>query len=178
MGYMGRVTMLLAVALLVPAGSAAAASGGAGLVSARSPSGIVKAPNSSKVFARVLREGVRGADVKTLQTWLSDLGYSLPVTGYFGSLTQTAVKNFQRAHHLSPASGTVGRKTAACVLLFAFGMLDVPVDTPVSRVSTRLGLLRPLEVHAGWVLPRFADQITKRRQRHELPRREEVIEVV
>lgn len=37
----------------------------------------------------------------------------------------------------------VGRKTAACVLLFAYGMRDVPVDTHVSRVSTRLGLLRP-----------------------------------
>ncbi|MFL5823655.1 MAG: endonuclease III domain-containing protein [Solirubrobacteraceae bacterium] len=37
----------------------------------------------------------------------------------------------------------VGRKTAACVLLFALGMHDVPVDTHVSRVSTRLGLLRP-----------------------------------
>lgn len=36
----------------------------------------------------------------------------------------------------------VGRKTAACVLLFALGMRDVPVDTHVSRVSTRLGLLR------------------------------------
>jgi endonuclease-3 len=35
----------------------------------------------------------------------------------------------------------VGRKTAACVLLFAFGMRDVPVDTHVSRVGTRLGLL-------------------------------------
>lgn len=37
----------------------------------------------------------------------------------------------------------VGRKTTACVLLFAFGMDDVPVDTHVSRVGTRLGLLRP-----------------------------------
>ena len=37
----------------------------------------------------------------------------------------------------------VGRKTAACVLLFAFGMHDVPVDTHVSRVGTRLGLFRP-----------------------------------
>jgi endonuclease-3 len=35
----------------------------------------------------------------------------------------------------------VGRKTAACVLLFAFGLRDVPVDTHVSRVGTRLGLL-------------------------------------
>jgi len=37
----------------------------------------------------------------------------------------------------------VGRKTAACVLLFSFGRRDVPVDTHVSRVGTRLGLLRP-----------------------------------
>ena len=35
----------------------------------------------------------------------------------------------------------VGRKTAACVLLFSFGARDVPVDTHVSRVATRLGLL-------------------------------------
>jgi endonuclease III len=37
----------------------------------------------------------------------------------------------------------VGRKTAACVLLFALGMRDIPVDTHVSRVGTRLGLFRP-----------------------------------
>ena len=45
----------------------------------------------------------------------------------------------------------VGRKTAACVLLFAFGMHDVPVDTHVSRVGVRLGLFRAgapfLEMH-------------------------------
>jgi endonuclease III len=37
----------------------------------------------------------------------------------------------------------VGRKTAACVLLFAYGLREVPVDTHVSRVGTRLELLRP-----------------------------------
>ena len=37
----------------------------------------------------------------------------------------------------------IGPKTAACVLLFALGMHDVPVDTHVSRVGTRLGLFRP-----------------------------------
>jgi endonuclease-3 len=36
----------------------------------------------------------------------------------------------------------VGRKTAACVLLFAYGLHEVPVDTHVSRVAMRLGLLR------------------------------------
>ena len=37
----------------------------------------------------------------------------------------------------------VGRKTAACVLLFTYGLRDVPVDTHVSRVGMRLRLLRP-----------------------------------
>jgi endonuclease III len=47
----------------------------------------------------------------------------------------------------------VGRKTAACVLLFAYGLRDVPVDTHVSRVGMRLHLLRPgapfEELHDG-----------------------------
>ena len=37
----------------------------------------------------------------------------------------------------------VGRKTAACVLLFSFGRPDIPVDTHVHRVGIRLGLFRP-----------------------------------
>jgi endonuclease-3 len=35
----------------------------------------------------------------------------------------------------------VGRKTAACVLIFAFGRPEIPVDTHVHRVGQRLGLL-------------------------------------
>ena len=37
----------------------------------------------------------------------------------------------------------VGRKTAACVLMFSFDRPDVPVDTHVYRVGSRLGLFRP-----------------------------------
>lgn len=37
----------------------------------------------------------------------------------------------------------VGRKTAACVLLFALGRPEIPVDTHVHRVGGRLGLFRP-----------------------------------
>lgn len=44
--------------------------------------------------------------------------------------------------YLSALPG-VGRKTAACVLLFSYGRPDVPVDTHVFRVGTRLGLFRP-----------------------------------
>ena len=44
--------------------------------------------------------------------------------------------------HLCDLPG-VGRKTAACVLLFSFGRPEVPVDTHVYRVASRLGLFRP-----------------------------------
>jgi endonuclease-3 len=55
-------------------------------------------------------------------------------------LSSVSVPEAQR--YLTSLPG-VGRKTAACVLLFALGMRDVPVDTHVSRVGTRLGLFRP-----------------------------------
>ena len=50
----------------------------------------------------------------------------------------------------------VGRKTAACVLLFSFGRHDVPVDTHVFRVGTRLGLFRP-----GASLEEAHDELTR-----------------
>ncbi|MET0730207.1 MAG: endonuclease III [Solirubrobacterales bacterium] len=37
----------------------------------------------------------------------------------------------------------VGRKTAACVLIFTFDRPEIPVDTHVHRVGGRLGLFRP-----------------------------------
>jgi endonuclease-3 len=37
----------------------------------------------------------------------------------------------------------VGRKTAACVMLFSYDEPEVPVDTHVYRVASRLALIRP-----------------------------------
>ncbi len=37
----------------------------------------------------------------------------------------------------------VGRKTAACVQIFSFGLPEIPVDTHVYRVGGRLGLFSP-----------------------------------
>src|SRR5262249_60594976 len=67
------------------------------------------------------------------------------------SLDWLAGESVPEAQAYLTALPGVGRKTAACVLLFAFGMHDVPVDTHVSRVGTRLGMFRPgapfLELH-------------------------------
>ena len=59
------------------------------------------------------------------------------------SLDWLASQPVPEAQRYLTALPGVGRKTAACVLLFALGMRDVPVDTHVSRVGTRLGLFRP-----------------------------------
>ncbi|MGP3561979.1 C40 family peptidase [Geobacillus sp. BK01] len=62
--------------------------------------------------ARALAVGSRGDDVKVLQQRLKQLGYfQYPeITGYFGTVTEKAVKQFQRANGL-PANGTADAAT-------------------------------------------------------------------
>jgi endonuclease III len=52
--------------------------------------------------------------------------------------TETAPLEESRAYLLS--LNGVGRKTAACVLLFSWGLPDIPVDVHIHRVGGRLGL--------------------------------------
>jgi endonuclease-3 len=49
----------------------------------------------------------------------------------------------ERALEFLESMPGVGRKTAACVLLFSYDRPELPVDTHVFRVSSRLGLIRP-----------------------------------
>jgi glycerol-3-phosphate dehydrogenase len=113
MSSIRRLAISLLLATLAPAGVAAANSGGSGLVGPRTTRGIVNASATSKVFTRTLRKGQRGVDVRTLQSWLTDVGFAVPQTGYFGPMTKVAVKRFQLSKRLLPASGAVGRRTAA-----------------------------------------------------------------
>ncbi len=115
MSCMRRLTISLLVALLAPAAAALANSGGVGLVGVRAPKGIVNAKGASEVFTRTLRRGQHGVDVRTLQSWLTDVGFRVPETGYFGSMTKAAVRQFQLSLSLSPPSGSVGRRTAAAL---------------------------------------------------------------
>jgi endonuclease-3 len=77
----------------------------------------------SRVKARRIREILRALDDDDL-SWLA----AAPLS--------------EARDYLCSLPG-VGRKTAACVLLFSYGRPDVPVDTHVFRVGTRLGLFRP-----------------------------------
>lgn len=62
-------------------------------------------------IAATLERGDSSLEVKALQTTLSRLGYFQgPQTGYFGTLTETAVMQFQRDAGLNP-DGVVGPQT-------------------------------------------------------------------
>ena len=81
---------------------------------------------------------VKSARIKSILRAISDTAPGGELS--LDWLPELSVPDAQR--YLTSLPG-VGRKTAACVLLFALGMRDVPVDTHVSRVGTRLGLFRP-----------------------------------
>lgn len=66
-------------------------------------------------FTRDLTVGSKGDDVSALQQILIDGGYlkiAAP-TGYFGSLTKSALAAWQKANGISPASGYFGPKSRA-----------------------------------------------------------------
>ncbi|MDQ6848850.1 MAG: peptidoglycan-binding protein, partial [Actinomycetota bacterium] len=124
---------------------ALAASGGAGLVAAGKPRGIVVRTRGSAVFSRTLHVGERGVDVKTLQGWLGEVGFSVPATGFFGPMTRHAVASFQSARALRPATGTVGHRTASALLSAvsqaAKGAGPTTPPAPGTGASTGTGVL-------------------------------------
>jgi peptidoglycan hydrolase-like protein with peptidoglycan-binding domain len=140
--------VVLFAGMIGPGAAAAASSGGGALVPPQGQHGIVSTSSSGPVFTRTLRRNDSGIDVKTLQTWLTEVGYAVPATGFFGSMTRQAVKRFQSAHGLRPPSGTVGRKTAGMLLALV-------------RTTTTANPLAPLAPLAGlqsssasaWVFP-------------------------
>jgi peptidoglycan hydrolase-like protein with peptidoglycan-binding domain len=144
---------VLMLAVLLPAGSAFAAkanSGGSGLVSTGSPRGIVTSSKQASVFTRTLRKGQHGVDIRTLQGWLTTVGFKVPVTGYFGPMTKSEVHKFQVAYALKPPSGSVGKRTAAALLVAVQKAEKAPPPTPTpvaptSGSTTSTGLVFPLK---------------------------------
>ena len=76
-----------------------------------------KAPRIQEILRRITPEGGGEPDLD----WLAGAGRD------------------EALHYLTALPG-VGRKTAACVMIFALGRSEIPVDTHVYRVGGRLGL--------------------------------------
>ncbi len=94
-----------------------------------------------EVEAAIRPGGISKVKSERIQAILRAISATAP--GEELSLDWLAARSVDEAQQYLCSLPGVGRKTAACVLLFAFGMHDVPVDTHVSRVGTRLGLFRP-----------------------------------
>lgn len=80
-----------------------------GVADPRMRQALATATQGSGSGQQVLRPGMRGPRVKALQQQLRTLGH-FPVTptGYYGSITQRAVRAFERAHGLK-VDGTAGQ---------------------------------------------------------------------
>lgn len=96
---------------------------------------------SAQMLTRQLQLGMSGADVSTLQVFLAKDATIYPqglITGYFGSLTKSAVSNFQARNSISTV-GRVGPQTLVAINNQMGGMsgdIMAPWINPVSVSMT------------------------------------------
>ncbi|MGI8429234.1 MAG: peptidoglycan-binding protein [Solirubrobacteraceae bacterium] len=144
MGNLVGVVSLVTLGLLALTPGARSSTGGATIVPPQHPRGYDRQAVSYSNFTRTLRRGQTGQDVQTLQTMLSEVGYRVPATGYFGLMTKSAVARFQRASRLAN-SGVVGHRTAT--VLFS------KVTKAAKQVLSLSGGSEPQGSSGAWVFP-------------------------
>ena len=95
------------------------------------------APSSDETSAETLRRGDSGASVEQLQSALNDRGADLPVTGFFGSMTEDAVQDVQSSAGIA-VDGVVGADTRAA-LEGGSGSVDSGSEATISTTSAPAG---------------------------------------
>ena len=95
------------------------------------------APSSDETSAETLRRGDSGASVEQLQSALNDRGAELPVTGFFGSMTEDAVQDVQSSAGIA-VDGVVGADTRAA-LEGGSGSVDSSSEATISTTSAPAG---------------------------------------
>ena len=95
------------------------------------------ASSSAETSAETLRRGDSGASVEQLQSALNDRGADLPVTGFFGSMTEDAVQGVQSSAGIA-VDGVVGADTRAA-LEGGSGSVDSSSATTYSTTSVSTG---------------------------------------
>ncbi len=95
----------------VPSGSSSSTSGSA---TPSSTSGGHTSTSSPQLGSRTLRQGMRGSDVRQLQSLLTTRGFRVAVDGQFGPHTKAAVQAAQRKYHLK-VTGVADTATLAAL---------------------------------------------------------------
>lgn len=106
------------------------------------------APRPSLLGTRLLRRGMRGEDVKELQSLLIRLDYSLPkfgADGDFGSETRAALKQFQKGARIE-VDGVYGEESHAALMR---AVSDLQGDTPIEQFTTAGEAASPKAPDAG-----------------------------
>lgn len=103
---------------------------------------------AAPVFA--LKKGDRGSDVTSLQKTLQDAGYfNGPITGYYGPLTEAAVKKFQEAKGIK-SDGVAGADTQGKLGTSASApKINEPIDSqPVEVQEDSQSNISPIQEKA------------------------------
>jgi endonuclease-3 len=101
----------------------------------------------SRLFARFKTpQDLAAADIDEIKKIIHSIGFFNVKAERIKQVSQTLVANFGGQvpcdiDQLLELPG-VGRKTANCVLVYAFDKPAIPVDVHVHRISNRLGLVR------------------------------------
>ena len=108
----------------------------AGLRAAFADWAAVRDAPTSEVEEAIRPGGLAPTKAPRIQAVLRELGPDLELEWLREAPREDALE------YLTALPG-VGRKTAACVLIFSFDRPEIPVDTHVHRVGGRLGLFHP-----------------------------------
>lgn len=93
-------------------------------------------------LAPYIYQGQSGPQVSQLQRRLDRAGSQLPITGYFGSQTEAAVRTFQAAHRLA-VDGMVGPQTEGALNVFQIGSRSASPSFGAAPRSSSTYTVRP-----------------------------------
>lgn len=102
---------------------------------------------SAQLFSKLKTPAqIATAPIKKIESLIKPSGFYRVKARHIKELSKQLVEQFhgrvpQSLEELLSLKG-VGRKTANCVLVFAFRKPAVPVDTHVHRISNRIGLVK------------------------------------
>lgn len=153
--YSGKTSNILKVSPFA-IGSALAAAAPAVVATAPAipptPAPATVSTTASFLFTTQLSTGTSGTEVTELQKLLSSLGFlTVAPTGFYGSLTASAVSQFQAAHGL-PTVGRVGPATLALlngINIPSTNSVTTPASTPAPYSSGNYQFTRYLSLSSS-----------------------------